>query len=428
MSTVAVPSIATVAEDFEGEEGELSLPKGTKVIVVKCDDDGWWTVHTKKSIGIFPGSYLDVTEVVKLPCNAQIVKNFREMNLNVGEIVQVQDISEEGWMIESKSNLGFCTWDYLDIVKDVPKSTQQQPQQVSPQQQRPPSQAPQQGGPLGGPQQQRPSQQGGPQQGGPQQGGPQQGGPQGPGGLQRPPSQQGGLQGGPQQMRPMQQGGPQGGPPGGQQQRPPSQIPNNSGSPQQQPPQQQQQRPPSQVPNQGGPQGGPPGGQQRPPSQVPQQGGPQGGPQQQRPPSQVPNNSGPPNKAPPQGPQGGSQQQQRPPSQVPNNSGPPNKAPPQGPQGGPQQNRPQTNPNAPRSDLSSMSNTSARNTLLKKKQSILNLPDPEYRFSGFNINSDISELHGRKEVSYDPYLMPNQRNARSYFFLLIFFLNLSIPS
>lgn len=125
MSAPPIPCLALVAEDFEGEEGELTLSEGTKVVVVKCDDDGWWTVHTKElGIGIFPGSYLDVKEHIKLPCTAKINKFFKDLNLQPGEIVQVQEISEEGWMIECKSNLGFCTWDFLDIVKEVPQQQQ----------------------------------------------------------------------------------------------------------------------------------------------------------------------------------------------------------------------------------------------------------------------------------------------------------------
>lgn len=111
-----VPFLAVVAESFHGEAEELSLTEGTEVIVVQCDGDGWYTIHTKDAIGIFPGSYLDVVEEIRLPIKAKVVLPFIELNLLPGDIVTVNDISVEGWMIEAKNTIGYCTWDYLDII------------------------------------------------------------------------------------------------------------------------------------------------------------------------------------------------------------------------------------------------------------------------------------------------------------------------
>mmetsp|Transcript_7758 Transcript_7758/g.32686 ORF Transcript_7758/g.32686 Transcript_7758/m.32686 type:complete len:387 (-) Transcript_7758:122-1282(-) len=113
---VSLPCFAVVAEDFEGEEGELSLTEGTDVVVVAVDDDGWWTIHTKEDIGIFPGSYLDILEEIPLPTFAEVVKGYPEMQLEVGDVVEVQDISPEGWMVDKDGVMGFCTWDHINLV------------------------------------------------------------------------------------------------------------------------------------------------------------------------------------------------------------------------------------------------------------------------------------------------------------------------
>lgn len=111
-----VPFLAVVAESFHGESDELSLTEGTEVIVVQVDNDGWYTVHTKDAIGIFPGSYLDAVEEIRLPIKAKVALPFIELNLLPGDVVTVNDISTEGWMIEAKNTIGYCTWDYLDII------------------------------------------------------------------------------------------------------------------------------------------------------------------------------------------------------------------------------------------------------------------------------------------------------------------------
>src|SRR3990167_7436733 len=117
--TLPVPFIGTVAEDFDGEEGELSLKEGTLVVVVQCDEDGWFTLHTKVGSGIFPGSYVDALETIDLPIVAKVIKNFPELGLKVGQTVTVQDISIDGWMVEAGNDIGYTTWNHLQIEPEV---------------------------------------------------------------------------------------------------------------------------------------------------------------------------------------------------------------------------------------------------------------------------------------------------------------------
>merc|ERR1712137_304393 len=124
-----LPFLGVVVEAFEGvESDELSLTEGCKVVVVQCDDDGWWTVHAGEKIGIFPESYVDPMTPIKLPCFARVLKSIPEMKINQNETVSVSAITAEGWRVEANSNIGFCTWDYLEIV-DKPRQPQNQPQQ-----------------------------------------------------------------------------------------------------------------------------------------------------------------------------------------------------------------------------------------------------------------------------------------------------------
>ena len=122
MDAVPVPHLCRVAEDFEGEEeGELSIKEGTEVIVVQCDDDGWWTVVVKNNAGIFPSSYLEPISHISLPSSAKMTADVPDMNLKRGQTVTIQEITPDGWMVESGNNLGFCNWNVLEVIKDGPK-------------------------------------------------------------------------------------------------------------------------------------------------------------------------------------------------------------------------------------------------------------------------------------------------------------------
>ena len=94
MAAFPCPCYSVVAEAFQGEEGELTLEEGHKVIVVTCDDDGWFTVLTKKfGCGIFPGSYLDPLDHIALPTTGKLTQEIIEHALLPGDIVDVQDIN-----------------------------------------------------------------------------------------------------------------------------------------------------------------------------------------------------------------------------------------------------------------------------------------------------------------------------------------------
>ena len=115
-----VPFVGLVAEDFEGvDEGELTLTAGTKCVVTLMEDDGWWTVHTKKEIGIFPGSYVDELEQITLPCYAKIQKKIG--NIPVGTIVTVTDINTTKWTVTHNNNSHTTTWDCLEITTEKPE-------------------------------------------------------------------------------------------------------------------------------------------------------------------------------------------------------------------------------------------------------------------------------------------------------------------
>lgn len=125
MSDFPVPCFAVVAEDFEGEEeGELSLVQGTRVIVAKCDDDGWFSVLTKIESGIFPGSYLDPADHITLPKSGELVNPVPGVGAKAGDVVKIQDITEEGFRIENNTQVGFCPWSAIKIMTGPPKRAQ----------------------------------------------------------------------------------------------------------------------------------------------------------------------------------------------------------------------------------------------------------------------------------------------------------------
>jgi len=122
-----VPFVGVVAEDFEGvDEGELTLAAGTKCVVAMMEDDGWWTVHTKKDVGIFPGSYIDEIEEITLPCYAKVQKAILQGNISVGTIVTVTDISITSWTIKHNNNSTDTTWEYLEITTEKPEEKKPQ--------------------------------------------------------------------------------------------------------------------------------------------------------------------------------------------------------------------------------------------------------------------------------------------------------------
>lgn len=123
------PFLAVVAEDFEGvDNGELTLIAGTLCIVTMCEEDGWFTIHTKEhGVGIFPGSYMDEISEITLPCFAKVQKAMNKNKIGVGKIVQILDIQSNGWLIEYEDTVTTCTWDYLDITTEQPESINLEP-------------------------------------------------------------------------------------------------------------------------------------------------------------------------------------------------------------------------------------------------------------------------------------------------------------
>lgn len=122
------PFLGIVAEDFEGiEEGELTLVAGTYCMVATCEDDGWWSIHTKDfGHGIFPGSYVDEIEEINLPCNAKVQKTIHKNNIPVGKIVKLTAIEADGFVIYCENVSTKCTWDYIDITTEEPESPKKQ--------------------------------------------------------------------------------------------------------------------------------------------------------------------------------------------------------------------------------------------------------------------------------------------------------------
>lgn len=118
-----VPFIGIVAEDFDGiDDSELSLVAGTKCVVTLCEADGWWTIHTKNRNGIFPGSYVDEIEEIRLPCYAKVQKKIQ--NIPVGKVVTVTAITADSWIIKPNQNdpkTLKCTWDFLEITTEEPE-------------------------------------------------------------------------------------------------------------------------------------------------------------------------------------------------------------------------------------------------------------------------------------------------------------------
>ena len=111
------PFVAVVAEDFEGEVGELSMKEGTKCIVLLCEDDGWWTVMSKQETGIFPGSYLEGVMEISLPFHAKVVKKYAG-GPPVGQVILVEEVSAEGWMVRDGLIPSVSSWAHLEITSD----------------------------------------------------------------------------------------------------------------------------------------------------------------------------------------------------------------------------------------------------------------------------------------------------------------------
>jgi len=113
-----VPFLGVVAEDFDGvDEGELSLKAGTRCAVVLCEDDGWWTVHTKEKSGIFPGSYVDFVENITLPARVKILQPWSG-GPPAGTVIPLLEITSSGWKVKHNGRLMNTTWARIDLTSE----------------------------------------------------------------------------------------------------------------------------------------------------------------------------------------------------------------------------------------------------------------------------------------------------------------------
>lgn len=117
-----VPFLGVVGEDFEGVDAEeLTLTTGIKCVVVLCEDDGWWTVHTKSAVGIFPGSYIDPIEPINIPSTfVKVTKPIPNQNIKVGTVAKLLNITQNAWIIEHNGSKISTKWENVDITKERP--------------------------------------------------------------------------------------------------------------------------------------------------------------------------------------------------------------------------------------------------------------------------------------------------------------------
>lgn len=117
---ICLNTTAMVKYNYEAQQAdEISLVKGTRVVVMEKSSDGWWKGESNNQIGWFPSNYVqeDPKEVIEVSCS--VPPEEEPVTVTYQNILQGNDVVVALYSFNSQSDeeLSFQKGEQLEIVE-----------------------------------------------------------------------------------------------------------------------------------------------------------------------------------------------------------------------------------------------------------------------------------------------------------------------